>query len=221
VMTCLSHFPCSGIGLCIRRRNSPLISLSFAFMRSRRVFRWIMKDPRRDLPQIRVNPKKLKSTFQLGPHEALLWTQGNLPAVAKGKDYYKEGKGTPEPLLLVRHAGLGSIDDLCRETLALTKMDWNNDGPYDRLPVTLNFAGTLEADAETSAALISRALVHVVNWTISLKKPTVVDCIGASIAVCRILCGAQGRHRDQLGDLAKVLGGCCENERITRTVWTS
>jgi TIR domain len=83
------------------------------------------------------------STFQLGPHEALLWTQGNLPAVAKGKDYYKEGKGTPEPLLLVRHAGLGSIDDLCRETLALTKMDWNNDGPYDRLPVTLNFAGTL------------------------------------------------------------------------------
>ncbi len=26
---------------------------------------------------------------------------------------------------------------------ALTKMDWNNDGTYDRLPVTLNFAGTL------------------------------------------------------------------------------
>jgi len=88
-------------------------------------------------------PCQRGSTFQLGPHEALLWTQGNLPAVAKGKDYYKEGKGTPEPLLLVRHAGLGSIDDLCRETLALTKMDWNNDGPYDRLPVTLNFAGTL------------------------------------------------------------------------------
>lgn len=83
------------------------------------------------------------TTFQLGPHQALLWTQGNLPAVAKGKDYYKEGKGTPEPLLLVRNAGLGDFDDLCRETLALTKMDWNNDGPYDRLPVTLNFAGTL------------------------------------------------------------------------------
>lgn len=83
------------------------------------------------------------TTFQLGANEALLWTQGNLPAVANGKDYFKEGKGTPEPLLLVRHAGLGSLDDLCRETLALTKMDWNNDGPYDRLPVTLNFAGTL------------------------------------------------------------------------------
>src|SRR6476659_9907971 len=42
-MTCLSHFPCSGIGLCIRRRNSPLTSLSFAVMRSRRVVRWIKK----------------------------------------------------------------------------------------------------------------------------------------------------------------------------------
>ena len=74
-------------------------------------------------------PCRRGTTFQLGSHEALLWTQGNLPAVANGKDYYKEGKGTPEPLLLVRHAGLGGIDDLCRETLALTKMDWNNDGP--------------------------------------------------------------------------------------------
>ena len=73
----------------------------------------------------------------------MLWTQGNLPEVTGGKDYFKEGKGIPEPLLLVRHAGLGLMDDLCRETLALTKMDWNNDGPYDRLPATLNFADTL------------------------------------------------------------------------------
>jgi hypothetical protein len=88
-------------------------------------------------------PCRRGTTLQLGPYETLLWTQGNLPDVAGGKDYFKEGKGIPEPLLLVRHAGLGSMDDLCRETLALTKMDWNNDGPYDRLPVTLNFAGTL------------------------------------------------------------------------------
>lgn len=88
-------------------------------------------------------PCRRGSTFQLGPQEALLWTQGNLPQVANGKDYFKEGKGIPEPLLLVRHAGLGVMDELCRETLALTKMDWNNDGPYDRLPATLNFADTL------------------------------------------------------------------------------
>ena len=83
------------------------------------------------------------STFQLGEHSSLLWTQGDLPAVANGRSYFKEGKGVPEPLILNRHAGLGAIEDLCRETLALTKMDWNNDGPYDRMPVTLNFAGTL------------------------------------------------------------------------------
>lgn len=83
------------------------------------------------------------TTFSLGPNDALLWTQGNLPIITQGKDYFKEGKGIPEPLLLARYAGLGSMDDLCSETLALSKMDWNNDGPYDRLPVTLNFAQTL------------------------------------------------------------------------------
>src|SRR5688572_32966220 len=36
---------------CIRRRSSSLISVSFACIRSRRVFRWIWKSPRRVLPQ--------------------------------------------------------------------------------------------------------------------------------------------------------------------------
>lgn len=58
-------------------------------------------------------------------------------------DYFKEGKGIPEPLLLSRYAGTGSLDDVCKEVLALTKMDWNNDGPYDRIPVTLSFAQIL------------------------------------------------------------------------------
>ena len=93
--------------------------------------------------QVHGYPCRRGTTFQLGRQEALLWTQGNLPEIVDGKDYFKEGKGIPEPLLLVRHAGLGLMDDLCRETLALTKMDWNNDGPYDRLPATLNFADTL------------------------------------------------------------------------------
>ncbi len=85
------------------------------------------------------------STLQLGEHTSLLWTQGNLPAVANGQDYFKEGKGTPSPIMLTRYSGRGPMDNVCQETLALTKMDWNNDGPYDRMPVTLSFAGTLAA----------------------------------------------------------------------------
>lgn len=97
------------------------------------------------------------TAFQLGDREVLLWTQGNLPEITAGKDFFKEGKGTPEPLLLTRFAGLGSIEDLCRETLALTKMDWNNDGPYDRLPVTLNFAGTLATIVKRMPRLEARS----------------------------------------------------------------
>jgi hypothetical protein len=90
-------------------------------------------------------PCRRGTTFQLGDYESLLWTQGNLPEVTPSgrTDYFKEGKSVPEPLLLVRHAGTGAMDDVCREILGLTKMDWNNDGPYDRLPVTLSFAQLL------------------------------------------------------------------------------
>jgi hypothetical protein len=103
-------------------------------------------------------PLRRGTSFQLGAYETLLWTQGNLPQMTDdGRDYFKEGKGTPDPLMLIRYAGLGSIDDLCRETLALTKMDWNNDGPYDRLPVTLNFAQILAKVVKRMPTLESKS----------------------------------------------------------------
>jgi hypothetical protein len=58
--TCRSHFPCSGTGWCLRLRISSLISLSFARMRSLRDFRFSAKRPRRDRPQMNVNPRNLK-----------------------------------------------------------------------------------------------------------------------------------------------------------------
>jgi len=60
VTTCRSQLPCCGMGWCIRCRSSALTSLSLAVMRSRRVFRLSRKLPRRDLPQMKVKPKKLK-----------------------------------------------------------------------------------------------------------------------------------------------------------------
>jgi hypothetical protein len=79
----------------------------------------------------------------LGGKEVLLWTQGNAPAAVGGKNFYKEGKGIPTPLILQRFAGHGGWDDTCRAVLGLSKMNWNNDGLYDRLPVTMGYAQVL------------------------------------------------------------------------------
>jgi hypothetical protein len=82
------------------------------------------------------------SYLVVGGAESLLWTQGNVPQEG-GKDFFKEMKGTPAPLLIRRFAGHGPLSEPCHAILALTKMDWNNDALYDRLPVTLGYASVL------------------------------------------------------------------------------
>lgn len=82
------------------------------------------------------------SQLQLGDREVLLWTQGDAVA-SLGTNYYKEGKGIPLPLELVRFAGHGGWEEHCRAVLGLTKMNWNNDSLYDRLPVTIEYARVL------------------------------------------------------------------------------
>jgi len=76
----------------------------------------------------------------IGPREALLWTAGNAPEAVGGKNYYKEGKGIPHPIALTRFAGHGGWHTPCTDVLGLTKMNWNNDSLYDRLPVTISYA---------------------------------------------------------------------------------
>lgn len=83
------------------------------------------------------------SYLQLGGRSVLLWTQGTVPSIATGRSYYKESRGIPWPLELVRFAGHGGWDDACRGVLELTKMNWNNDALYDTLPVTMRYAQTL------------------------------------------------------------------------------
>jgi hypothetical protein len=75
--------------------------------------------------------------------EVLLWTQGDAPEAVGGRNYFKEGKGIPAPLLLRRFAGHGGWHDACRHALCLTKMNWNSDALYDRVPATISHAGTL------------------------------------------------------------------------------
>lgn len=88
-------------------------------------------------------PCERGSYLQLGGRKVLLWTQGNAAGVTGGKSFFKEGKGIPHPLELVRFAGHGGLEETCAEVLGLSKMNWNNDSLYDRLPVTMDYATVL------------------------------------------------------------------------------
>jgi hypothetical protein len=85
------------------------------------------------------------TAFQLDGRSVLLWVGGNAPsATLTGHDnYFQGGKGTPRPLLLTRDAGSGPLTIIASQVLALSKMDWNNDSLYDRLPCTIRYASIL------------------------------------------------------------------------------
>lgn len=81
----------------------------------------------------------------LSGNEALLWTQGSVQGVhmdGPNRDVYKEGalKPTPSPVLIRRYSGEGGWHDTCAGILGLTKMDWNNNTLYKKLPVTLGYS---------------------------------------------------------------------------------
>lgn len=90
-------------------------------------------------------------------NEALLWTQGNVKGVHLRNpqgDVYKEGalKPVPSPILVRRFTGAGGWHETCAGILGLTKMDWNNNTLYKKLPVSLvyssRFAAILEQNRE-------------------------------------------------------------------------
>ncbi|WP_353196731.1 hypothetical protein [Parapedobacter defluvii] len=111
---------------------------------------------------IKIEAKKRVSGYpvnrgvflQLGHNEALVWTQG----VTKldGKDFFKEGKGIPSPLHVHQFAGSGNWFEHCSIIMALTKMNWNHDSLYDRLPVTLSYASTLASTLKSLPKLSKR-----------------------------------------------------------------
>lgn len=88
-------------------------------------------------------PLERGTVLPLSPFDYLLWTQGNCSEVTKGGGYFKEGKGIPHPLCISRALGAGSFFESAREIVALTKMNWNNDYLYDKLPVTNKYASIL------------------------------------------------------------------------------
>ena len=53
------------------------------------------------------------------------------------------GPRVPSPLEIMQHLGNSSIDAICEETLALTKLNWNNAKFYTKAPITIGFAKTV------------------------------------------------------------------------------
>jgi hypothetical protein len=87
------------------------------------------------------------SYLPIDGNEALLWTQGGVRGVNlknSGYEIYKEGalKPTPSPVLVRRFTGAGGWHDTCAGIMGLTKMDWNNNTLYKKLPVTLVYSKT-------------------------------------------------------------------------------
>jgi hypothetical protein len=98
------------------------------------------------------------TTQQLDGRSTLLWVAGNArSATLNGRaNYVQGGKGTPRPLLLTRDAGTTPPDDIARQVLALSKLNWNNDSLYDPLPVTLRYAQVLARTIKHLPELTSR-----------------------------------------------------------------
>lgn len=85
------------------------------------------------------------TVLPISRNEALFWTQGSVRGVhmqGDHKNVYKEGalKPVPTPLLIRRFSGEGGWHDTCAGILGLTKMDWNNNTLYKKLPVTLEYS---------------------------------------------------------------------------------
>jgi len=79
----------------------------------------------------------------------LVWTQGDVLGIADaGRHYYQEKRGVPSPLLVRRFRGVAPLEQVAREILKLTKMDWNNNQLYTKLPVSIKFSSILARIAE-------------------------------------------------------------------------
>ena len=101
-------------------------------------------------PQAANYPVERGTYLPIESDEALLWTQGSVAGVnvqRAGQDVYKEGmlQPVPSPVLLRRFSGAGGWHETCAGILGLTKMDWNNNTLYKKLPVTLVYSARFAA----------------------------------------------------------------------------
>lgn len=81
---------------------------------------------------------------QIDDRSGLLWTFGPTEGMAlNGGTYNASVKGLPAPVAFTRYAGSGDLRGLAADVLSLTKLDWNNDNPFNMFPVTVGYAKRL------------------------------------------------------------------------------
>jgi hypothetical protein len=73
--------------------------------------------------------------IQLGDESFLVYTKGYIPYQ---KSYV--GPRVPHPLEITEHYGDTSLDEIAKEIIALTRLDWNTTDYCCYLPITLKFA---------------------------------------------------------------------------------
>lgn len=89
-------------------------------------------------------PVRRGSAMVLETDQALLWVHGSAdPVRGKGNPYYQGKSRIPAPLVLRRHYGQSSLQQLCREILGLSKMNWNTFDLYTKLPATVESSNAI------------------------------------------------------------------------------
>lgn len=114
---------------------------------------------RKQTPSPHGYPVERGTYLPIDQNEALLWTQGNVKGVHLTKtegDVYKEGalKPVPSPILVRRFSGSGGWHDTCSGILGLTKMDWNNNTLYKKLPVSLVYSSRFAAILQQNPSIV-------------------------------------------------------------------
>lgn len=82
-------------------------------------------------------PVRRGTVMKLDDYRALLWIHGATKALCRNRHYYQGKRRIPAPLIIKRHAGETALQDVAKEILGLSKMNWNTFDLYTKLPASL------------------------------------------------------------------------------------
>ena len=88
-------------------------------------------------------PVRRGTVMKLDDYSALLWVHGATTALNPHLKYFQGKRRIPAPLIVRSHAGRTPLQELAREILGLSKMNWNTFDLYTKLPATLASSGEI------------------------------------------------------------------------------